>query len=144
MRKYYLLAGAFLALAGNRAAADENEERQQYHKWMETAGSTMKSLKKNIDGKSNEAAAKEALLLHDIYLDVEKYSARSKMDDAVNWSRDGAVAAKALATAAAAGDSEESLAAFGELSASCKSCHSAYRETLPDGKYRWKKRAAEE
>ncbi|MEP6537208.1 MAG: cytochrome c, partial [Bryobacteraceae bacterium] len=43
-----------------------------------------------------------------------------------------------VASAAASGDAEGAAAAFKGVTGSCKGCHEAKREKLPDGSYKFK------
>jgi cytochrome c556 len=55
---------------------------------------------------------------------------------AVQSAIEGKAAAAMLASAAYAGDEAQAQAAFKTLGGTCRSCHNAHREKLPDGKYR--------
>jgi cytochrome c556 len=60
------------------------------------------------------------------------------LDAAVKWSEAGKAAALQLATATNSADAERVAAAMQSLAGTCRSCHEAHREKLPNGSYRIK------
>lgn len=73
------------------------------------------------------------------FADMENFWKAQKKDDAAKWSAEARTAYTAAAEAASKGDAMAALMAAGNAAATCKQCHSAYREGGPqDGGYRFK------
>ena len=113
-------------------------EHDDLSKAMKTAGSTMGPLKKALDTGTMADVGPAAAKLEGVFTTSEKFWAAKHVTDATKWSQDGLAAAKALSKAAAAGDAEASKAAFAKIGGTCKGCHDAHREKLPDGSYKIK------
>ncbi len=110
----------------------------------ETLITAMKSSDRAFDAlmKLENKAAPEAVgraeRLGSIYENMIGYWRQKNLPDAVKWSVEGKAAAVVLASAAHAGDAAKAEAALKTLGGTCNSCHDAYRERTPDGKYRIK------
>lgn len=105
---------------------------------MKTAGKAMGPMGKAVNGGSLTDAVAPAKQMIEVYDVTEKFWKEKNVDDAIQMSVDGKAAAKALLASAEAGKVEEAKAAFGKLGATCKSCHAAHREKLPEGGYKIK------
>ena len=125
------------ALASFGLLAQANDEKD-LDQWMKTAGATIGSLRKNIEGKQAEAAAKDAATMGEVFKKTEHFWAARKKDDAVEWAKKAAAAAAEVEAAAKASDFEKAGAGLKGLFGNCAACHTAYRERLPDGSYRLK------
>jgi mono/diheme cytochrome c family protein len=126
----WLLPAAFaLALAA--------QEYAQLTDWMKTSESASKALSK-LEKKTGPEAVSNAERLGGVYEEMIAFWRQRNATDAVKWSEQGKAAAVQLASAANAGDGEGAAAALNVLSSTCRSCHTARRERLPDGKFRVK------
>lgn len=104
--------------------------------WMKTAGAGAGAIKKSLDAKNNADAAQAALKLEGVFEKVEKFCT-GKSEDAAQFAQSAKSAAKEIAAAAEAGNTDGANAGFGKLGASCKGCHDAHREKV-DGGFRFK------
>jgi cytochrome c556 len=132
--KRVLVLGLF-ALSATGLFADNHEE---FEKAMKMAGSSMGPLKKALDGGAMDDAAAGAKKMESVFAASEKFWTERKTADAIQWSKDGGAAAKALSAAVGAKDADAAKAAFGKMAGTCKGCHEAHREKLPDGSYKIK------
>lgn len=123
-----------LALVATGAYAAD----RPYEETMKEVGAACGSLKKNLDAKSNDAAGADAAKLQKLYKELQKFWAKKKMDEPTQLSKDGAMAAKNIAKASKSGDAAAMSTGFQGLLATCKGCHSKYREKGPDGKWKIK------
>jgi len=119
----------FAALATVANADDE----QDYQAWMKTTAATAGKIRKELDAKAFQDAAKDAATLQDVFKKVEAYWAKSNTADAVKFAQDAQTAAKGLAAAAAAENSEQSAASLKMLMSTCGGCHNAHREKVDGG-----------
>ena len=129
-RTLYRLVVAALCFTVIGLAEDDLES------WMKAAGGGMGALKKSLDAKNNADAAQAALKLEGVFEKVERYCA-GKSVDAAKFAQSAKSAAKEIATAAEAGNTDGANSGFGKLGASCKGCHEAHREKV-DGGFRFK------
>lgn len=129
-----LVFAVLMTLGVLAQSADEAE----YGTWMKTVGATVGPLRKNIEAKNAEETAKGAATLVECFKKSEAFWAGRKKEDGVEWSRKSMTAAAEMEKAAKANEfekvSENAKAFFG----SCAGCHTAYREKLPEGGYRFK------
>lgn len=121
---------SFLALA----AADHDE----LSKAMKTAGSTMGPLKKALDAGTMAEVGPAAAKLEGAFTATEAFWTGRKVADATKWSQDALAAAGALRKAGEAGSADAAKAAFIKIAGTCKGCHDAHREKLPDGTFKIK------
>ena len=126
----YRFAVATLCVTAIGLAEDD------FQSWMKAAGAGTGAIKKSLDAKNNADAAQAALKLEGVFENVEKYCT-GKSEDAAKFAGSAKRAAKEIAVAAQAGNSDAASAAFGKLGASCKGCHEAHREKV-DGGFRFK------
>ena len=90
-------------------------------------------LRKNLDAKNYEGVATNAATLKTLFANTQSFWEARKMEDAVGFAKGGAKAATDLEAAAKARN-DEAVASQGKtLLATCKTCHDAHRERLPDG-----------
>jgi cytochrome c556 len=133
-----LMAVMFVVLFASLGMLAQSNEEQEYEKWMKQAGATMGALRKGIDAKQAEEVAAGAATLNGIFKKSEQFWTGRKKEDAVEWSKKSAAAAAEIEAAAKAGDFEKAGAGMRGLFGNCSGCHTAYRERLPDGSYRFK------
>ncbi len=123
-----LLASALTALA---------QEDAQFATWMKASGRAFGILSK-LDTKTGKEAVSTAETLGGVYEEMIGYWRQRNLTDAVKWSEQGKAAAVELAAAAFSGDTQRAGEAMKTIGNTCQACHSAYREKLPDGSYRFK------
>jgi hypothetical protein len=87
---------------------------------------------------SDEKAARSAERLGISYEDLIEYWRQQKIEKAVAISQTGKIRAMQLADAVHAANKERAEALVKSVAETCHSCHEAYREKLPNGKYRIK------
>jgi cytochrome c556 len=121
-------AAAFsLAVIASEKAPDS------YVKNMKDTNAAAQSLRKNVEAKDYAAIAKDAATLKTLFGNTETFWTERKADDAVGFAKTGQKAAGDLEEAAKAKNEEGVMAANKALTGTCKSCHDAHRERLPDG-----------
>jgi cytochrome c556 len=130
-----VLVLAVIALGATGLFADNHEE---FEKSMKAAGATFGPLNKSIAAGAFDDVAAGAKKMEAVFATSEKFWTERGTADAIQWSKDGGAAAKALSAAAAAKDADAAKAAFGKAAATCKGCHAAHREKLEDGTYKIK------
>ena len=98
---------------------------------MKTVASTAGSVRTKLMMNQLPDAAKDLQTLATTFGDVEKFFASKNKSDAVMWAQTARAAATAAAGAATAGDAMKATTEVGNLQATCKQCHGAYREQVP-------------
>ena len=106
---------------------------ESYVKNMKETNAAAQELRKNLDTKSYDAIAKNAATLKTLFENTQSFWENRKMDDAVELAKSGGKAAGELETAAKSKDDDAVQAAAKTLNGTCKTCHDAHRERLPDG-----------
>jgi cytochrome c556 len=91
---------------------------------------------RDLQSKTGKQAAHQAESIEGVYENMIAFWRQRDSAVAVKSAIEGKAAAAMLASAAYAGDEAQAQAAFKTLSGTCRSCHNAHREKLPDGKYR--------
>ena len=127
-----LIALCATAVFGLAIIANEKPP-ESYVKNMKDTNAAVRSLKDNVAAKNWTGAAADAAKLKTLFADTEAFWEKRNATDAVTAAKNGAAAAGDLETAAKAKNEEGVVAAQKALNASCKSCHDAHRERLPDG-----------
>jgi cytochrome c556 len=113
---------------GSIAWADEHE----LHENMEKIGKAMGVLRKSVPAKSMTDVVSAAGTMAEAFPKTISVWEQKKMADAVQWTKEAEGYAKELKMAAEAGHEEHVSAVFGKLGGTCKSCHTAHREEIPD------------
>ncbi len=129
-RTLYRLVIAALCLTAIGLAEDDLES------WMKAAGADTGAIKKSLDAKNNADTAQLALKLEGVFEKVESFCT-GKSEDAAKFAQSAKSAAKEIAAAAEAGNTDGANAGFAKLGAACKSCHDAHREKI-EGGFRFK------
>ena len=114
------------------------DDHEAFEASMKRAGKTMGPLKTALDGDACADAAPGAAALVELYDVTEKFWKANGAADAIAMSATGKAAAADLVAAVKASNGAGAKAAFGKLAGTCKGCHDAHREKLPDGKYKIK------
>ena len=131
MKSFYLCAA--LALLPLLQAQDDADFQKEMKVIDEHAGVLRK-----MPARTVPEAAERADKIAALYGNMKTFWAKRNVSDAVKFSEDGQTAAVQLASAAKAADGEKAEAAFKALSGTCRGCHTAHREKLPDGTYKIK------
>jgi cytochrome c556 len=130
-RSGWLMVSAVAVFSVTVAAGEKPPE--SYAKNMKDTQAASTDLRKSIDTKDYDAIAKHASTLKTLFENTEAFWTNRKTDDAIGFAKAGSKAAADLAAAAKAKNDEGVTAQSKALLASCKSCHDAHRERLPDG-----------
>ncbi len=126
MHKVLLFAGSLL-LASTASANDK-----ELHEAMEKIGKSMGALRKAIPAKSmTDVSAAAGVMVAEFPKSIPAWESRN-MTDAVQWTKEAIGYAGELKAAADANNAEGVSAAMGKVGGTCKSCHAAHREEIPD------------
>ncbi len=112
-------------------------EYPEFTAGMKALGNVSGTLRK-VDKKTGPEVVRGAERMAAVYEEMIGFWRQRGAANAVKWSEEGKAAAVQMASAANAGDAEKVDAAMKALNGTCQSCHEAYRERTPDGKYRFK------
>ena len=123
-----------LAASGLVASAQDDAKFEEWMKSVDTSAKVLRKLEKKTGTETVESAEKIGVA----YENMIGYWRQKNAADAVKLSEEGKAAAVELASAANAGDVEKADAAFKKVGGTCRPCHVAHREKLPDGKYKIK------
>ena len=127
-----LLIGAMSPAAqtgrGDGAQAAARMTAEQLDATMKTINSANAALGTKLMSADLGGAAKEAQTLASSFADVERFWAQVSKPEAVKLSKQARLAASETAAAATAGDATKAAMARDNMTATCKQCHSAYRE----------------
>jgi cytochrome c556 len=130
-RSGWLALGA-AAILGVAVMAGEKAP-DTYVKNMKETNAAAQSLRKDVEAKNYEAVAKDAATLKTLFSSTEEFWAKRNADDAIAAAKAGSKAAGDLETAAKAKNDAGVADAAKAVQATCKTCHDAHRERLPDG-----------
>lgn len=100
---------------------------------MKDTNAAVRSLKDNVEAKNWAGAATDAAKLKTLFAETQAFWEKKGAADAVTAAKAGASAAADLETAAKAKNAEGVVTAQKALGGTCKTCHDAHRERLPDG-----------
>ena len=104
-----------------------------YVKNMKDTNAAAQSLRKSVEAKDYDAVAKDAATLKELFASTEEFWTKRNTEDAVTAAKAGMKAATDLETAAKSKDGAAVADAAKAVNATCKTCHDAHRERLPDG-----------
>jgi cytochrome c556 len=127
----WLAFGTVLTFGLTLVAGEKPPE--SYVKNMKETNAAAQELRKNVEAKNYDAVAKNAATLKTLFENTQSFWETRKMDDAVELAKNGGKSAGELETAAKGKNEEGVQAAYKTLNATCKTCHDAHRERLPDG-----------
>ena len=125
-----LLATAALPLFG--------EDGRAFSQVMKDIQGASAQVKKGFESGAKDDVASGGEKLHTLYKEVEVFWAKRGAADAIESTKTGIDAAKAITSEANTGSKEGAQTAFSKLNGTCKSCHEAHREKLSDGTYKIK------
>ena len=120
-------AATALTLAASEKAPDS------YVKNMKDTNVAMQELRRGLDAKDYDTIARGAGTLRALFETTQKFWEDRKTEDAITVAKNAAKAAGDLETAAKAKNEEAVAASAKIVQGSCKTCHDAHRERLPDG-----------
>ena len=130
---------AIVAIVGLTAAANEKPPAD-FQQAMKDNGATLQKLGKDVEAKDYDAIAADAAIFKKGFMGpVGKYFTDQKMEDALKKCTEAYTAADNLEKAAKAKNDTSVAESRTALQRSCGSCHTAYREQLPDKTYEIKK-----
>jgi cytochrome c556 len=135
MKKMLWFACASLLLVSVLMAAINESELE---KKMKSAGDAMGGIRKGMQANAMPQVATNAKAMVAALEGTESFWAERHANDGVKYTQEGLAAAKELVAAAEAGHGDHAKSAAAKLGGSCKGCHDAHREKLPDGKYKIK------
>jgi hypothetical protein len=121
------------AAAFGLAVLASEKPPESYVKNMKDTNAANNSLRKNVEAKDYDGVAKDASTLQGLFSTTEEFWTKRNVDDAVAAAKSAVKAATDLETAAKAKDSAAVADAAKAVNGSCKTCHDAHRERLPDG-----------
>jgi cytochrome c556 len=130
-RSGWLALGA--AAAFGLAVMASEKPPESYVKNMKDTNAANSSLRKSVEAKDYDAIAKDAATLKELFSSTEEFWTKRNADDAVAAAKTEVKAATDLETAAKAKDGAAVAEAAKTVSGTCKTCHDAHRERLPDG-----------
>lgn len=131
-RRSSWLALAAAAVFGVAIAASEKAP-DEYVKNMKATNTASQSLRKSVEAKDYDAIAKDAATLKELFTTTEEFWTKRNTEDAVTAAKAGVKAATDLETAAKAKNQAGVADAAKAVNGTCKTCHDAHRERLPDG-----------
>ena len=135
MNRNLIIAVAFTVSAAVTLIAATD---QDHVKWMKSVQQVCGNLKKGIEAKDAEAAAKDAKALVGSFKTVGDFYTDRNIPDAVKISKDAEAAAGDVESAVAAKDFEKAAASFKSLMGTCGACHKVHREKNEDGTFKIK------
>jgi len=115
-----LIASWCLAMAPDDAA--------RHKEWMDTAQDVKDDLKDALDAKLVPKVVEHAAKLAGIGRQEEAYWKKAGQKDAIGLARKNRAAAEQIAAAAKAGRFDQAFQAYGDLEATCRSCHDLHPE----------------
>jgi cytochrome c556 len=124
-----LVAGSVLAV-GVMASEKPSDE---YVKSMKETNVAAQSLRKDVEAKDYDAVARDAATLKALFAGTEEFWTKRNAEDAVAAAKAGGKAAADLESAAKARNGDGVAASAKAVNGTCKTCHDAHRERLPDG-----------
>jgi cytochrome c556 len=104
-----------------------------YVKNMKDTNAAAQSLRKSVEAKDYDTVAKDAATLKTLFSTTEDFWTKRNAEDAVAAAKAGVKAADDLETAAKAKNEAGVADSAKALQGTCKTCHDAHRERLPDG-----------
>jgi len=130
-RSGWLALGA--AAAFGLAVLASEKEPDSYIKNMKDTNAASASLRKSVEAKDYDAVAKDAATLKGLFSTTEEFWTQRNVADAIAAAKGAVKASTDLEAAAKAKDAAAVADAAKAVNGSCKTCHDAHRERLPDG-----------
>ena len=108
------------------------------NKAMKQVGPAFTALRQAATASDAPDAAVQATALKTGFTEAAAFWKTQARPDATEWTADALKLSEAIAAAAAKGDLESVKTSVPKLQQICGNCHTAYRERLDDGSYRYK------
>jgi soluble cytochrome b562 len=108
------------------------------NKAMKQVGPAFTALRQAATASDAPEAAAQAAALKAGFTDASAFWKTQTRPDATEWTADALKLSEAIAAAAGKGDLESVKTSVPKLQQICGNCHTAYRERLDDGTYRYK------
>ncbi len=102
---------------------------------MKAAVAANNGVRKAMTDKDNAKITAEAMKLKAEFKAMEKYWKTHGKVDAATWSKTASTEAGNIVKALKKSDSAKADASFKAVGGTCRTCHEAYREKGPDGKF---------
>jgi cytochrome c556 len=119
--------------AAAMAVVTSAQEDTEYQAWMKAVGTTVGSLRKNIEAKNGDTAAADAKKIQDLFGHIDEFWTKKNVSDAQKFASDAQAGFGEVAELAAASKFDDAAAALKKTSATCGGCHMAHRDKQPDG-----------
>ena len=129
-----LLAVVAAVIVGLTVMANEKPS-PEYQTAMKNLGAANQGLRGDITNKDYAAIEKHAATFKASFTVANTFWKAKKADDAIKLTEDGLKGAADLDAAAKAKNDDAINAARGSIGATCRGCHMAHREQLPDMTY---------
>lgn len=133
MRTKSVWLGLCAAVVAALTVAASEKPPESYVKNMKETNVAAQALRKLVETKDYDGIAKEAATIKTLFESTLKFWEARKTEDAVGFAKNAAKVAGDLEAAAKAKNDEAIAAGARAVNASCKGCHDAHRERLPDG-----------
>jgi len=121
-------------VVGFTAIANEKPS-PEYQAAMKNLGAANAGMRGDVTNKDYAAIEKHAATYKASFTVADNYWSGKKVDDAMKLAKDGLKGAADLETAARAKNDEGIAMAQRGIGATCRGCHMAHREQLPDMSY---------
>jgi len=108
---------------------------ETYQKAMKDLGAANGALRGNVTAKDYPAIEKNAATLKGAFKVADDFWSGKKVEDAMKLAKDGLKGAEDLEVAAKAKNDDGIVAAQRGVGGTCRGCHMAHREQLPDMTY---------
>lgn len=131
-----LAVGLGVASAGVTVAAQANRVTIAQHEAnMKMIAQNMQALRGAVKGNQLADAGKSAAEVERLFTQVEQFWTQHKKADAMKVAQTAKMGAADLVAAVKANDQAKAMAAVAAVGATCKQCHSVYREGGPEEGY---------
>ena len=114
------------------------QDDRPFSQVMKEIGGATGQVKKAFESGAKEEVASGGEKLQSLFKEVEVFFTKRAAADAIESAKSAQAAAKELNSEAVSGTKHGAEAAFAKISGSCKGCHDAHREKLPEGGYKIK------
>ena len=113
-------------------------EEQALSRLMKQIGPGFNTLRQAVTASNAADVTSQASMLNKAFTDAAAFWRTQAHPDAIQWTEDARHESDAIVAAAGRGDWDAVKASVPKLQSACSSCHTAYRERLDDGTYRYK------
>ena len=132
--KFKVLSVCAAVIVGLTVMANEKPS-ESYQKAMKDLGAANGAMRGNVTAKNYAEIEKNAATFKASFTVAEAFWTGKKADDAIKLSKDGLKGAEDLDVAAKAKNDDGIAAAQRGIGGTCRGCHMAHREQLPDMSY---------